>query len=146
MMRKLSKGQERARNFQKSLCYGHFVSFATFLRCISSGDLSLLKLYTLVQLWFYKQEKGRTSEIQLEFYDGEWKHAAPISSYRSIPNKPIYALFIRRAWWPFPECGNISQFYSHLSIFQKLIDSDLGPDLRYLDATCIDSQAKRANR
>ena len=68
--------------------------------------------------------------------------------YEVIGRYPInqYTLFLSAGLGDlFQSVSIFSQFYSHLSIFQKLIDRDLGPGLRYLDATCIDSQAKRAN-
>ena len=67
--------------------------------------------------------------------------------YLVIGRYPInqYTLFLSDGLGDlFHSVAIFSQFYSHLSIFQKLIASELGPDLRYVDATVL-IRAKRAN-
>ena len=68
--------------------------------------------------------------------------------YEVIGRYPInqYTLFLSDGLGDlFQSVSIFSQFYSHLSIFQKLIDRDLGPGLRYIWMQHV-LRAKGANR
>ena len=69
--------------------------------------------------------------------------------YLVIGRYPInqYTLFLSAGLGDlFQSVSIFSQSYSSLAIIQKIVDNDGRSKLRYVDATCTDSRAKRANR
>ena len=120
-----------------------------FLFCISGGGLNA-QAYKNCTHWsnfdFTSKKKVELQKFNQNFM---MENENMRRQYQVIGRYPInqYTLFLSDGLGDlFQSVSIFSQSYSSLAIIQKIIDNDGRSKLRYVDATCTDSRAKRANR